>query len=75
MADNPNTNLSVSNFSSAAYLFNNLGLPINDFVDDLNRFTAFAGNDTAVLAAGQLLEEMSVFFNILNVSMICLSGF
>jgi hypothetical protein len=68
MFDNPNTNLSASNFNSTAYLFNNLGLSINDFVDDLNRFTAVANGNNSVLIAGQLGEEMSVFANILDVS-------
>ena len=68
MYDNPNTNLSASNFNSTAYLLNNLGLSINDFVDDLNRFTATANGNTSILAAGQLYEEMSIFANILDVS-------
>jgi len=74
MYDNPNTNLSASNFNSTAYLLNNLGLSINDFVDDLNRFTAVANGSSSILAAGQLSEEMSVFANILDVSVIFLAN-
>jgi hypothetical protein len=68
MYDNPNTTLSASNFNSTAYLLNNLGLSINDFVDDLNAFTAVAKGNISILAAGQLREEMTVFANILDVS-------
>jgi hypothetical protein len=68
MFNNPNTNLSASNFNSTAYLFNDLGLSIDDFVDDLNRFTAIAKGNMSILAAGQLSEEISLFSNILQVS-------
>ena len=68
MFDNPNTNLSASNFGSAAYLFNDLGLSIDDFVDDLNRFTAVAKGNMSILVAGQLSEEISLFSHILGVS-------
>ena len=68
MFANPNTNLSASNFDSTAHLFNDLGLSIEDFVDDLNRFTAIAKGNVSIVTAGQLSEELSLFNNILDVS-------
>ncbi|KIM88201.1 hypothetical protein PILCRDRAFT_250405 [Piloderma croceum F 1598] len=67
MSDNPNTTLSASNFNSTAYLLNNLGISINDFVDDLNGYTAIAKGNVSIIAAGQLFEEMTVFSIILEI--------
>ena len=69
MNNHPGSNLTVEGFNSSEFLFNRLGLGMEGIVDDLNYFVGLAQtqNDSNVITAGQLVEEVAVFQYILNV--------
>jgi hypothetical protein len=75
MIDHPQVNLTADDFNSSAAVFSNLGTGFGDFVNDLNYFTATSmqENNSAIVPTGQLFEEMSLFYFILDVSTIRLS--
>lgn len=72
MNSHPNQNLTtsgVSDLNASALEFNKLGLSVDDIVNDLNTFTAWAQqeNDTDIIQSGQLFEKMSVISFLLGV--------
>jgi hypothetical protein len=73
MDGNPHVNITATDFNSSAYLFNSLGIPFGDFVNDMNTFTTLGieSNDSTIVPTGQLFEKMFFYSNILDVSTVC----
>lgn len=70
------SNITASNFALTNSLFKNLGVSFADIVDTLNQQTAFAieqNNTNDIIMNGELQIEMIVYYNILHVSLDCLS--
>jgi hypothetical protein len=72
MDSHPGVNVTATDFTSSAVLFNGLGIPFGDFVNDMNRFTSHGIqlNDSTIVPTGQLFEEMQLYSNVLDVSTI-----
>lgn len=70
MNSHPGINVTATDFNSSAYLFNSLGMPFGDFVNDVNAFTTLGIqlNDSTIVPTGQLFEEMFLYYNVLDVS-------
>jgi len=66
---NPRMNVTATDFNSSAQLFDKLGVPFTDIVDDLNTYITLAiqQNNSALVPAGELFEEMSLYDNILSI--------
>jgi len=69
MKDNPRINITATDFDSSEKLFNNQGVPFDDFVDALNTYITdgVQQNDSSIVPTGQLLQEMSLYYNILYI--------
>ena len=73
MNNNTGVNVTATDFNSSALLFSNLGIGFNDFVNDMNLYTTLGikNNDSTIVRTGQLFEEMSLIYTILDVSAAC----
>jgi hypothetical protein len=73
MNSHPGVNVTATDFNSSALLFRNLGIGFNDFVNDMNLYTTLGIQleNNSIVQTGQLFEEMSLIYTILEVSTAC----